>query len=244
MDARRAGPRRVQGKSPLEGEAVQHLRAGQSGDEVRHALVIDLLVEVETRLLPAKQVRLELQAIELDRHRAFERAGYYAVRVGQPLELARGHFVALHDGARRKQLLQRRQDHRLALVHAERRSLHHQHVLELVHDQPAQKIALRVDDAEGSGAGQVTLPHRQRRADALHKELLVHLHALRREPADVDAGLGVEEADSQKPLAMVFDLDHFAVGDSSGHAEDGSAVNPRVAAENAVGLAGTKEHSR
>ena len=40
-----------------------------------------------------------------------------------------------------------------------------------------------------------------------------------------------------QPLAMVFDLDEFAVGGRLGDAEDFAVINPRMAGHDAVGLA-------
>ena len=65
-----------------------------------------------------------------------------------------------------KMASQRLDDHLLALVHAERGDLQDQNVRVFVNDQSAEKIALRVDDAKRSRAGQMPLPHRQRGANA------------------------------------------------------------------------------
>ena len=52
----------------------------------------------------------------------------------------------------------------------------------------------------------------ERGANALLEKGLVDFDPFRRKHADVDFGFRVEEADAEKPLAMVFDLDQFAVG--------------------------------
>lgn len=83
------------------------------------------------------EVRLELKAVEIHGHRAIERAGEDSVRFGQTLELARGHFISLDDGARFEDGLKRREDLRLAQIHAQRGRLHHEHVVVFVHDKAA-----------------------------------------------------------------------------------------------------------
>jgi hypothetical protein len=137
--------------------------------------------------------------------------------------------------------LQRGNDHRLAQVHAQRRNLHHQHVLVLVHDEAAEEIAFGVHHTERRGARQVFLPHGQRGADTLLEKVLLHLHAIRRQHADVDLGLGVVKADAEEALAMVLHLHDLAVGGGLGQAQSGAVIDPRMACNDAVGFPGTKD---
>ena len=211
--------------------------AGQCGDK----LIVHLLVEIQAGLVAAENFDLELDAVEFDRHRPFEFAGQDAVGIRQPFKLARGGFVALDDGARGEDGLQRGEDHRLALVHAERGGLDDEDVFVFVHDEAAEEIALGVDDPEGGSVGQMSLPDRERRADAPFEECLVHLDPVRREDADVDPGPGIVEAGAEKALAMVFNLDELAVGGGLGEAQDGAVVNPGVPRHDAVGFARFEE---
>ena len=65
-----------------------------------------------------------------------------------------------------------------ALVHAQGRSLHHQHILVLIHNEAAQEVAFGVNHAEGGRARQVLLPHREGRADAFLEKRLVGLDSV------------------------------------------------------------------
>ena len=172
------GADRVQPEPAQEAETIQHLRPLC---QFSHALVVDLLVEIQPRLVAAQHVHLEAQAVQFDRHRAFERPRQHPVRFRQSFKLARGNFAALNYRPRREDRLQRRQNHRLPLVHAKRGNLHNQHVFVFIHDEAAQKIALRIHDAEGGRGRQVPLPDRQRCANAFLEERLVRLDPLRRE---------------------------------------------------------------
>ena len=84
---------------------------------------------------------------------------------------------------------------------------------------------------------QMFLPDGQRGADAFLEKFLIHVHAFRREDADVDFGFGIEEADAEQPRAMVFDLHQFAVGDGRGDAQNFAGINPRMTRDDAVGFA-------
>ncbi len=84
---------------------------------------------------------------------------------------------------------------------------------------------------------QMLLPDGERGADAFLEKLFVHLHAFRRKDADIDFGAGIEEADAEQPLAVVFDLDEFAVGDGRGEAKNFAVINPRMTGDDAVGFA-------
>ena len=126
---------------------------------------------------------------------------------------------------------------RFALVHAERGNLHDEHVLVFVHDEAAEEIALGIDHAEGGGVGHVLLPDGERVANAFLEKGFVDLDAFRREDADVDFRFGIEKADAEQALAMVFDLDEFAVAGVRGQAENGAVINPRMAGDDAVGFA-------
>ena len=103
--------------------------------------------------------------------------------------------------------------------------------------RPLKKIAFGIDDAKRGGLRQMPLPDGQRGADAFLKKRFVHFDALRRKDADIDFGFRVEKADAEQPLAMVLDLDEFAVGAVRGQAENFAVINPRVAGHDAVGLA-------
>src|SRR5262249_43411360 len=161
---------------------------------------IDLLIEIEAGLVTRRQVRLELQAVEPDLERAVQRAGEDAVGLRQPLELARRRLAAFQYGARAEERLQRRYDQTFALVHPERRDLHHQHVFVLVHDEAAQEVALGVGHSKGGGVRQKPPADRQRRAETLAEEALAYLHPLGRKQANDDPRFGIVKADSQKAL--------------------------------------------
>ena len=47
----------------------------------------------------------------------------------------------------------------------------------------------------------------------------------------------LKKADAEQPLAVVFDLHELAVGGGRGEAENFAVVNPRMAGDDAVGLA-------
>ena len=66
---RRAGPGRVQAEPAEKAEAVQHLSAPR---QVGHALVVHLLVEVQTGFVAAQDIHIKPEAVEINRHRAFE----------------------------------------------------------------------------------------------------------------------------------------------------------------------------
>ena len=130
--------------------------------------------------MAAQNIHVELQPIDVDLHRPFQRSAQKAVAFGQPLEFSEGRLAPFHDGARGEYALERFDDHRLALVHAERGDLHDENIAVFVHNQTAQKIALRIDHAKGSGPRQMALPLRQRGADAFGEKTAVDLHPLRR----------------------------------------------------------------
>ena len=81
--------------------------------------------------------------------------------------------------------------------------------------RPLKKSLSALTTRKEVASGQMFLPDGERGADAFLEKFLVHLHAFRRQDADVDFGSGIEEADAEQPLAMVFDLDQFAVGDAA-----------------------------
>jgi hypothetical protein len=238
MNIRCTRPRRVKAEPSEKAETVQHLRARQHRHELRHALIIHLLVEVEAGLVAGEQVGLELKAVQLHNDFSLQRSHQHSAGIRQAFKLARSHFVPLQDGAGREEALQRGDDVRLAPVHAQRGRLHHQHVLVFVHDQPAQQVALGIDHAEGTRLRQAPPPDRERRANSFLEERLVHLDALRRDHADVDLRLGIVEADPQQPLAMVLHLHDVAVGSRLGEADDGAVVNPGMPGQHTVGLTG------
>jgi hypothetical protein len=83
----------------------------------------------------------------------------------------------------------------------------------------------------------MSLPDGERGQDALLEKILVQFHAVRREDADMDFGLGIKDAHTQQPRAVVFDLHQFAVGDGGGDAENFAGINPWMTRHDAVGLA-------
>ena len=60
----------------------------------------------------------------------------------------------------------------------------------------------------------------------------------------IDFGLRIEEAHAEEPLAVVLDLDEFAVGERRGDAQDFAVINPRMARDDAVGFARFEKNSR
>ncbi len=84
----------------------------------------------------------------------------------------------------------------------------------------------------------------QRGADAFLEKGFIRHDAVGGEEADVDLGLGIEQAHAEQALAVVFDLDQIAIGDGMGKAEDFVVVNPRVAGDDAIGFTGPEQDSR
>jgi hypothetical protein len=56
------------------------------------------------------------------------------------------------------------------------------------------------------------LPDSKGGTNPILKKGFIDFDAFRRKDADVDFGFGIEETDTEKPLAMVFDLNEVAVG--------------------------------
>ena len=144
----RPGACGVQREAAEKAEAIQHVPRAGHFHEVGDALIIFLLIQIQPRLVPCREIELEFQPVQFHAHRPRRVAQHRPLRLGQTLEATRRHVVPLQNRARRKNFLQRRNDHRLALIHRERRRLEHQHVLVLVHDQTAEQIPLRIHDAK------------------------------------------------------------------------------------------------
>ena len=81
------------------------------------------------------------------------------------------------------------------------------------------------------------LTHGKRFTNALLKKSLVNRNALRRNPADIDLGFRIVEANSQKTLPMVFDLNNRAVLGRRGHSKNSAVINPRMARDHPIRLA-------
>ena len=238
------GPRRVQRKSAEKTEAIQHLPRLRHLHQFGHAPVIFLLVQIQTRLVPRREVQREFQAVQLHPDRPRRCAHDRPLRLGQPLESPRGHVVPLQNRPRRKQLLQHREDHPLPLIHPERRRLQHQHVLVFVHDQTAEQIPLRIHHAKRGRPRQVPRPHRQRRADAFREKLLVHLHPVRRDDPHRDLGFRVVEAHPQKPLPMILHLHDRPVRHRRRDPQNRSFVQPRMPCDQPIRLPGPHQNRR
>jgi len=84
------------------------------------------------------------------------------------------------------------------------------------------------------------LPHGERGADAFLEEGFIDGHAFGREEAHEDFGFGIVEADAEQALAVVLDLDERAIRGGMGDAENRTAVNPGMPANDAVRFAGTQ----
>src|SRR5262249_41847855 len=134
-----------------------------------------------------------------------------AVGLSHSLELPRSDVAALEDCPRRKQILQRRKNERLSLLHPQRRNLQHQYILVLVNDEPAEKIAFGVDDADRGCGGQVPLPYHQRCPNSFLEKMLIDLDALRCQQTDIDLRFGIVTSDSEEALSVVFELHQRAV---------------------------------
>ncbi len=238
MDVRRAGASGVQAEPAQKTEAIEHLGAAAGlGD----GFVINLLVEIHAGFVAAGEVDFELQAAEVDAHRAVQRTNEDAVGVSETFELAKGRVAPFKDAAGRKELLQNRRNHGLALVHAERGGLQDENVFVFVDDEAAEEIALGVDDAKGSGAGQMLLPDGERGANAFFKKCLVNRDALGGEQTDGNFGFGIVKARAEETLAVVLDLHDRAVVGGMSQTEDRAGVNPRMAGDDAVSFAGTEQ---
>jgi len=217
MDVGCAGAGGVQAEAAEEAEAIEHLGTFR---EVRHGFVVGLLIQVKTGFVAGDQIGFEFEAVEIGGDGATEFAGEDAAGFGEAFKFARGDFAAFKDGARRKNLLERGDDLRFPLIHAEGGNLDDEHVFVFVDNEAAKKITFGVDDAGGGGVRQMVLAHGECFADALFEEGFVDIRAIRRQDADVDFGFGIEKADAEQALAMVLDLGEFAVTGLGGHAED------------------------
>ena len=80
----------------------------------------------------------------------------------------------------------------------------------------------------------------ERRANALLEECSIDLDPLGLKQSNVDLRLGIVKADSQKALAVVFDLDDVAVGCRLGKAQNGTLIDPGMTGNDAVRLAGSQ----
>src|SRR5579859_1885974 len=145
VDVGRACARRVQAEAAQKTETIQNLRAFR---KLRYGLIIGLLVEIQTRLVPADEVRLKLQPVQLHGNRPVQFANQNSTRSFQSLKLARRHITAFKNRARRKDLLQRGDNQCFPLVHPQGGDLHNQYVLIFINDKAAQKITLGIDDPE------------------------------------------------------------------------------------------------
>ena len=239
MDVRGAGAGGVEAEAAEEAEAVEDLAAsGEAGD----GFVIGLLVEVHAGFVAADEVGLELEAVEVHGDGAVEGAEEEAAGFGEAFEFAGAHVAAFEDDAGGENLLERGNDEGFALVHAEGGDLDDEDVFVLVDDEAAEGVALGVDDAEGGGGGHVLAAHGEGGADAALEEGFVEVDAVDGEEADVDLGPGVEDAGAKEALAVVFDLDEFAVGDGLGETEDFAVIDPGVTGKDAVGFTGFEQH--
>ncbi len=97
MNMRRPCPCRVQTEPAQKAEAVKHLSAFR---ELRHGLIIHLLVQIHSRLVTADQIRFKFQSVQVHGHMTAQFAEQHAVRFRKPFKLARRHITAFHDDAR------------------------------------------------------------------------------------------------------------------------------------------------
>ena len=88
------------------------------------------------------------------------------------------------------------------------------------------------------------LTNSEGRANALLEKRLARLDPVRREHPDVDLRPRIIEARAQETLAMVLHLDEFAVRCGLREPEHGAVIDPRMAREYSVGLAGFEQDSR
>jgi hypothetical protein len=116
--------------------------------------------------------------------------------------------------------------------------LDNEDVFVLINDEAAEEIAFGIDDTERCRVWEMLLPYCERSANALFEEGLIYFDAFGAKDADIDSGFGIVEADAQKTLAMVFDLNQFAVGSRLSEAKNRAVVNPGMAGDYAVGFTG------
>src|SRR5689334_14664268 len=116
MHMRCASTGGVQAESAEKAEAIEHLRAF---GEFRNALIIHLLIEIQTRFVAREHIYLKTQSIQFNWKWRIELASDYSIRIRQTFKFARGEFITLDDRTWREKLLEHLQDHRFSLIHSQ-----------------------------------------------------------------------------------------------------------------------------
>ena len=121
-------------------------------------------------------------------------------------------IVALIDAARRKDLRQKPDQHRLPLLHAETGDLKRQAAGKFIHRQPRQAVRFTKDHAARIPEAQ-RLPRLPRGLDAAaEKGAVDHLLLVTRQNADGQPGSGIKKTAGGKALPAVQHVDDAAVG--------------------------------
>src|SRR6185369_2649777 len=120
MDVRRARFGRVQRETTQERKTIKHRPTLR---ERAHTLIIQLLIEVITRLVSRSQIDLELEAVKIDFDRIHRLTEKHSVHLRQTLKFARTNIVTLQNRTWRENALKHLGDLSLSLIHAKRRSL-------------------------------------------------------------------------------------------------------------------------
>lgn len=229
-----AATRGVEAKAAKEAEAIEDLRAFS---EIGDALVVELLIQVQTGLVACEKISLKFQAVQIDGNGTIQFASDDSVGIGKPFELAGGEFVAFDDGARREYRLEGSEDKGFSLVHSQRRSLDYKDIFVFVDNEAAQEIAFSVDDAERGGVREMFLSNSQGRANAYFEKRLIYLDAFRGKDADVDFGSRIVKSDAKQALTVVLYLDEITIGGRLGKTKHGAMINPGVAGDDPIGFA-------
>ena len=179
----------MQRETALKGEAIQDLRLGVDGNQVRHGLVIALLIQIGSGLVSRERIDTEFEIV----HPNVNFTGRLAVkhtRDGfESFKFARRNIISLDDGLGIQNRTERVDNFRLATIHAKGTGLNHERIAVFVDDQAAEKIALGVHNTKGRRLRKVTLANGQGRPDAFAKEIGVNGPSLAGQHSDADAGL-------------------------------------------------------
>ena len=216
------------------GEAVQHAgilyKGGDSG-------AVFLLIEKEAGLLAFLYVNPEVNAVLDHLHPIRHIAADEAFGQLETLQRANGYVAALIDARRMQQLLQRVGSVMLEALHAQRQTLHDQHVAEAVHDQRGQTVAFGKNHAAGMQIGKGTAV-----IDGLlyaaENKVAVNRLVMQRHHPQRNLRLGIIERPTEKSSAAGQDVYYVAGCEAALNLPNIAAENPRMTAEHAFLFAG------
>ena len=173
----RPGQPGIEGKRAGVGKAVQHPRASA---QFRRCPAVIFLIQEESRLLSVFYVHVVAHAVLHDLHLRVKRFADKALDALHALLLAHLRVTPLvhaadMDAVRLHQLLQDINDHPLEPVDPKRQGFHDQHVRELIHHKPGQKVRLPEDHAAARDIIHDLLPVLPRILHPHAEKRLVHL---------------------------------------------------------------------